>query len=250
MGFVFGGFEKEVGGGDVRAAATSLFARARRRTQPTVEGVSRNRDVAAVEQRVVEGIVDELRELLGEWLHVAVFDHGRGGAEIRTEHEGVSGGGVDSVRSPRAAERCVAFGVVGGVMRHGNDELAVLFGKLLEKLPLQKLDVDDGERAAVTLRGKDVAVADGNSDLDRFHLGLAEQRVPSIGLGEGGAQHGVGILCGVTGCEGEPGEDGGAEDRRYVSGCVHDEGLAGCLFRVEGERDGNEHGRDGGGPSL
>ncbi len=167
-------------------------------------------------QGIVQGIVDELRELLGERLHVAVFDNVRRGMEIRTEHEGVSGGGVDAVRSPGAADRCVAIGVVGGVMRHGDDKLAFLLGKLLEELLLQKLDVDDGEGAAGLLRGEDVAVAGGDGDLDGLHLGLAEQRMPSVGLGEGGAQHGVGILCGAAGGEGELGEDGRAEDTRYV----------------------------------
>ena len=32
-------------------------------------------------------------------------------------------------------------------MRHGDDELAFLFGKLLEEFLLQKLDIDDGEGA-------------------------------------------------------------------------------------------------------
>ena len=77
------------------------------------------------------------------------------------------------MRSPRATEGCVALSVVSGVMCHGNDELAILPGKLLEKLSLQKLDVDNRERAAAALRGKDVAVADGNSDLDRFYLGFS-----------------------------------------------------------------------------
>ena len=121
------GFEKKVGSSDVCAPAASLFARARHGTQPTAEGISRSRDVVAVKQRVVEGIVDELRKLLCEWLHVAVFDDDRRGTKIRTEYERVSGGGVDSMRPPRAAERCIAFGVVGSVVRHGNDELAVLF---------------------------------------------------------------------------------------------------------------------------
>ena len=209
-----------------RCRRNCLFAGARHGTHPTAEGISRNRDVAAVEQRIVQRIVDELRELLCERLHVAVFDDGRRGAEIGAEHERVSGGGVDAVRSPGAAERCIAFGVVGGVVRHGDDELAVLFRKLLEELSLQKFDVDDSEGAAVALRGKDVAVADGNRDLYRFHLRLAEQRVPSVRLGKGGAQHGVRILCGIAGRERELGEDGRAEDTRNVRRRVHHEGLA------------------------
>ena len=246
LGVGIGGFEKEVGGGDARATAAALVSG----THPTGEGVSRNFDVAAVEQGIVQGIVDELPELLSERLHVTVFDNGGCGMEIRAEHEGVSGGGVDAVRSPGAAHRCVAIGVVSGVMRHGDDELAFLFGKLLEEFLLQKLDVDDGEGAAGLLRGEDVAVADGDGDLYRLHLWLAEQRMPPVSLGEGGAQHGVGILCGAAGGEGELGEDGRAEDARYVRGCVHDEGLAGGLLRVKGERDGNEHCGDGGGASL
>ena len=72
------------------------------------EGVARDLDVAAVDQRIVQGILDELRELLGERLHVAVFDDGGRGVQIRAEHEGVSGGGIDAVRSPGAAHRRVA----------------------------------------------------------------------------------------------------------------------------------------------
>src|SRR5438874_511576 len=122
LGVCIRGLEKEVGRGDVRAAATTLFARKRRRPQPAAEGVSCNRNVAAVKQRVVERIVDELRELLGERLNVAVFDDCGGAVEIRTEHEGIPSGGVDSVRSPRTAECRITFGVVGGVAGHGDDE--------------------------------------------------------------------------------------------------------------------------------
>ena len=37
---------------------------------------------------------------------------------------------------------------------------------------------------------------------------------------------------------------------RNVSSSVHEEGFVGCAFCFEGERDGDEHGRDGGGASL
>ncbi len=186
----------------------------------------------------------------GERLHVTIFDKGRCGMEIRAEHEGVSGGGVNAVRSPRAAQGGVTLGVVSDVMRRGDDQLAFLFGKLLEEFLLQKLDVDDGQGAAGLLRGEDVPVADGDGDLHRLHLWLAEQRVPSLSFGERGAQHGVGILCGAAGGKGELGEDGRAEDARHVCGCVHDEGLTSCLFRVKGERNRNEHCGDGGSASL
>ncbi len=98
-----------------------------------------------MDQRIVQRIVEELRELLRQRLHILVFDNSRRGAEIRTQHKRVSGGGVDAVRSPRAADRRVAKRVVGGVMRYRDDELSVLLGKLLEEFLLQKLEVDDGE---------------------------------------------------------------------------------------------------------
>src|SRR5450759_2625856 len=99
-------------------------------------------------------------------------------------------------------------------MRHGDDELAFQFGKLLEEFLLQKVDVDDGEGAAGLLRGEDVTVAEGDGDLYRLHLWLAEQRMPPLSLGECGAQHGVGILCRAAGGGGEVGEDGRSEDER------------------------------------
>ena len=95
-------------------------------------------------QRVVQRIVDKLGELLREGLHVAVFHYRRRVAKIRTEHEGVSGGGIDAMGSPGAAQRGVAFGVVSGVVRDCDHQLAFLTGNQLEKLPLQKLDVGDG----------------------------------------------------------------------------------------------------------
>ncbi len=203
------GFEKEVGGGDAGATATALVSGMHRGgTHPTRERVSRTLHVAAVDQRIVQGIVDELTELLGERLYVTVFDNGGCGVEIRAEHERVSSGGIDAVRSPGAAHRCVAVGVVSGVMRHRDDELAFLFGNLLEELFLQKLDIDDSEGAAGFLRGENVAVANGDGDLYGLHLGLAEQCVPSVSFGERGAQHGVGVLCCAAGREGELGEDG------------------------------------------
>ena len=54
----------------------------RRGTHPGGERVAGRFGVAAVEQRIVQGIVDELGELLRERLHVAVFDDGGRGVEI------------------------------------------------------------------------------------------------------------------------------------------------------------------------
>ena len=181
----------------------------------------------------MQGILDELRELLSERLHVIVRDHGGRVMKVGAEHERVSGGGIDAVRSPGAAHGCVAKRVVSGVTRHGNDQLALLFGKLLEELLLQELEIDDGERRAGLLRRENVAVPNRDGDLQCLHFRLAEECMPRAGLGECGAQHGVGILCGAAGGKGEPGEDRRAQDTRYVWGRVHHEGLAGDLLRVE-----------------
>ena len=48
------------------------------------------------------------RELLGQRLHVGVLDDRGRVMQIRAEHEGVSGGGIDAVRSPGAAHGRVA----------------------------------------------------------------------------------------------------------------------------------------------
>ena len=56
------------------------------------EGVSRSFDVAVVEQRIVQRIIDKLSELLSEWLYVIVFDNRGCGMTIRAKYEGVSCG--------------------------------------------------------------------------------------------------------------------------------------------------------------
>ncbi len=170
--------------------------------------------------------------------------------QIRREHEGVSGRGVDPVRSPGAAHRGIAEGVVSSVMRHGDDELAFLFGKQVEEFLLQKFDIDNAEGAAGPLRGEDITIPDGDGDVYRLHVRPAEQRMPTVSLGEGAAQHGVGILCGSAGRKGELREDGRAEEARRVRSCVHDKALAGGLLRIKGEGDGNEHCGNGGGSPL
>ena len=129
-------FEQEVVGGGARAAARGLFSR----THPGGENVSGDLDVAAVDQRIVQRVLDELGELLRERLHVGVRDHSGRVMEVGGEHEGISGGGIDAVRSPGAAHGSVAERVISGVMRHGDDQLALLFGELFEEFLLQKLD--------------------------------------------------------------------------------------------------------------
>src|SRR5580698_4095005 len=86
-----GGFEKEVSGCDASAAAGALPRRLPNRTRPAGEDISRSCSVAAMMQRVMQRIVDELGELLREGLHVSVFHYRGRVAKIRTEHEGVSG---------------------------------------------------------------------------------------------------------------------------------------------------------------
>ena len=83
-------------------------------------------------------------------------------------------GGVDAVRSPRAADGGVTERIVSGVMRYGDDELAFRFGKSLKDLFLNKLDIDNREGASGLFRGEDITVAYGNSDLDGFDLRFAE----------------------------------------------------------------------------
>src|SRR5579871_5999007 len=147
----------------------------------------------------MQRIIDELRQLLSKRLHIAVFDDRRSIAKIRAKHEGVSGGRVDAVRSPRAALRRIALDVVGGVMGYSDDELAVLPRNPLEELPLQKLNINDSEGAAILLRSKNVAVANGNSDRYRLHLRLAQKRMPALSIRKGSAQQRVGVLCIVPG---------------------------------------------------
>ena len=89
----------------------------------------------------MQRVFDELRELLGQRLDVGVRDHRRRVMKVGGEHERVSGGGIHAVRSPGAAHGGVAQRVVSGVMRHGDDQLALLFGKLLEELLLQELEI-------------------------------------------------------------------------------------------------------------
>ena len=198
----------------------------------------------------MQGIVDELRELLSERLHVTVLDNAGCAVQIGAEDEGISGCGIDAVSSPGTADGGVAFGVVGGVVGHGDNQLAGLFGKLLEELLLQKLDVGDSEGCAGLLRGEDVAVAGGDGDLHGLHFRLSEQCVPSVSLGEGGAQQGVGKLCGAAGGKSELRKDGRPDDAQHVRGRVHEEGLAGGLLRLKGERDRHQNRWDGGDARL
>jgi hypothetical protein len=122
----------------------------------------------------MQGVVDELRELLGDRLHVAVLDDRGRVMQVRPEHERVSGGYIDAVRSPGAAFRGITIGVVGGVMRHGKDKLAILLRKLLEDFLLHKFHVDNRKGASGLFRGEDVTVAERDGDLERLDLWFAE----------------------------------------------------------------------------
>jgi hypothetical protein len=200
----------------------------------------------ALEERVVEGIVDELGELLGEGLDVAVFDDCRCVSDIGGQDEGVAGGGVDAVGSPGAADGGVTVGVEGGVVGDGEDEFAILLGELLEEGALDELEVRDGEGGVGLLRGEDVAEAYGDGEGDRLDLGLGELGVPVGGAREGGAEEGVGVLGFACGGEGDGGEDGGVKDAGDVLLRVHDEGGAFDFLRLEDEVHGDEDGGDGG----
>src|SRR3984957_6980977 len=146
------GFKKEIRRGDACAAAAALISRRYGgETHPCGEGVSRSIDVVVGGQRIVQGIVDELCELLGERLYIAICDNGRRVMEIGPEDEGVSRSLVDAVPSPGTAFGCVVIRVVGGVARHGDDELAILLRKLLEDLLLQKHNIHDGKGSTALL---------------------------------------------------------------------------------------------------
>ena len=99
-------------------------------------------------------------------------------------HEGVSGGRIHPVGAPGAAHRGIAQRVVCRVVRHGDDQLSVLFGNLLEELLLHELEIRHGERPAALLRCQNIAVTQRDHDPDRLHLRLAEQRVPAFRFGE------------------------------------------------------------------
>ena len=83
----------------------------------------------------------------------------------------------------------------------------------------RELEVDDGKRPSGLLRSQDVAVTGGNGDLHRLHLRLAEQRVPPVRLGEGGAQHRVRILRVAAGGKANL-EKTGEPSRRGTSGAA------------------------------
>ena len=63
--------------------------------------------------------------------------------------------------------------------------------------------------------------------------------MPSLSLGIGGAQHGIGILCGAAGGKGERGKDGRAEDPRTVLGndCLAPEGYGEIIGGSQREDD-------------
>src|ERR1700744_3689346 len=146
------GFEKEISRGDARATAAALISRRYGgKTHPCREGISRSIVVVIGRQGIVQRIVDELRELLGERLNIAVCNNTGRVMEIGPEHEGVSCSLVDAVRSPGTAFGCIVICVVGGVARHGDDELAILFRKLLEDLLLQKYNIHDGKGSTALL---------------------------------------------------------------------------------------------------
>src|ERR1700751_1645818 len=132
LGIGAGRLEQEVVGADAGAAAAAVLAGLQRRKQPGWEVVAVGSRSAEIGERIVEQVVEEFGELLGEWLDVAVFDDSGSGANIGADDEGVARGSVDPVRPPGAAYGCVGSGVVSGVVSDGDDQCAVLAGNLLE----------------------------------------------------------------------------------------------------------------------
>ena len=128
--------------------------------QPRGEVVAAGRDRAEIGLWIVQGIVEELRELLRERLDVLILHDGWSVAQKGPEHEGVAGGGVDAVCSPGAAYGCVGVGVVGGVVGDGDDQCAVLTRNLLEELLLEKLRIHNTKRCAGLLRREQIAVTE------------------------------------------------------------------------------------------
>ena len=97
------------------------------------------------------------------------------------------------MRSPGAAYRRVALGIIGGVMRYRDDEFSFLSGYRLEEFLLQKLNVDHGKGTTGLLRCEDIAVAGGDGDLIGFTS--AGESVCHVRIRECAAEHGIGILC-------------------------------------------------------
>ena len=100
------------------------------------------------------------------------------------------------MRSPGAAYGRVAQGVVGGVACHRHDERVLPFPDLPEELFLEIFEVDDGKRTPALFRGQNISGANGNGELDGFHLGFVQQGVPRAWVGECRAEHRVGVLGG------------------------------------------------------
>ena len=162
--------------------------------QPRGEEIPASRGGAEVALRIVQWIVEEFRELLGERLDVAVGDDGGRRAKVGSEYEGVAGRGVDAVRSPGAADGRVSGGVIGGVVRDRDDQFSILMRNLPEEFLLQKLGIDDREGSPALFRGQEIAVADRDGNGDVLDLGLAEQGMALLVCREGGAEQRVSIL--------------------------------------------------------
>ena len=96
----------------------------------------------------MQGIIEELRKLLCKWLHIRVCNDGGCVTEIGAKHKRASGVGIYAMRSPRAADCCVAKSIVRGVVRYSDDELPFLLRKLIEEFFLQELNIGYGEGPA------------------------------------------------------------------------------------------------------
>ena len=170
-----------------------------------------------------------------------VFDDCGCGMQIGAEHERVSGGGVDAVRSPGAAFGGVALDVIGGVMRDSDDEFAVLPGNLLEELPAAGIPHRQRQRSwPVFLRGEDVAVTAGMVILTGFTSGLPSRVCHPVRSGK--VVRSMASAYWVC----RPGRMRNWRRRAsaecgYVWGRSHNEGLAVPRLRRKRKLDGNQH---------
>ena len=176
FGLVLVGSSRKYWDADARAAAPRLIAGAALHDGTVLPGACGA--APAAEERVVERVLQKLRELLCDRLDVGIVDHRGRRAEIRREDERIAGLAVHPVRSPGTADGGVAERVVCRIVGHREDQPALLFRDLAEDLALQPDEVHDGEGAAGFRGSEDVTRARRDRDLHRLDLGLGEERVP------------------------------------------------------------------------
>jgi hypothetical protein len=132
----------------------------------------------------MQRVTEPLRQLLGQWLYIAVLFHGVG-IEVASQHEGLAHTKrrIHTVRSPRAALGRILVGVVGDVLRHRNHQLVgahLLLWQPLENLLLHEEHIHRGQHPASLLGCQHIPLADGHIDLQRNYLRFTEERMPIL----------------------------------------------------------------------